>query len=203
MGRRSHIGLIAIVGSIVFAACATVVKSPNVFPLVATTVRPLANGDKPTLARQQYEPGGAAFRLREHTVVMPFGCDRVRTKRLLAGVDYIRAGFESDYGPIPRPLLIFITDREHFQMEMNVWWIPPAMPGTPQFPQRQMLNIIGVCCGDDEIAVISGERDGLPALYHEFCHIWLDPTNDHQDARWELWRRRGAELSKHISKTWY
>jgi hypothetical protein len=201
LNRQGVIGLVAVV-SVALVACATAIKHGDSVTLIATTVKPVASEERATLARQQWEPGGKAYKLHEHTIVMPSDCDDDRARRLLHATGYIYSGFEHDYGRLQGPCLIFITDKEVFQMETGVLWFPPMPPGVPQMPKRQFVNITGVCCGSSEIAIVAGDSDSLPSLYHEFCHVQLDGTPDHRDRRWDKWNQRGKELSEQIIKFW-
>jgi hypothetical protein len=46
-----------------------------------------------------------------------------------------------------------------------------------------------------KITVYVGECLEIPSLYHELCHLNIDPTNNHEGARWKKWKLRGAKIS--------
>lgn len=158
-----------------------------------------------SVARQQWEEGGRAYRDGKLVVVMPSECNLNRAKHLVANINFILSAFEHDHGAMADGYTVFITDKKTFWMDHVFEWVPIVPP--PNYigpPRHGRLRIIGVCCRSTrEIAVVAGSLDCLPALYHEFCHAAIDGDPDHVADHWKQFDARGDELSAKIRARWH
>lgn len=169
--------------------------------LEEVTIAPVESGKVPTFARRQHD-GDRAYRLGLHQIAVPTSASETRARQLVQNVRYILNGFEADHGYVEQPLLIVITDRTSMWLPVNDGIVWPPNAGV-----RPAISVTGVCCtradGGHEIAVVSGELDSLPSLYHEFCHAAAEGADSkHKFPGWVEWERRGDELSARIRARW-
>lgn len=171
--------------------------------LIPGVVGTIGSGSTPSLARKQWEVGGVVYRVDGLVVVMPAECSDHRAACIISHIRYTVAAFEADYAKSITDYTVFVTDRPSFPMEIPVFMqpiLPPELlpPGAPRLP-RFYTNLIGVCCSSvREIAVVTGNADCLPALYHEFAHAFLDINTDHKGPEWERIESRGDQISAEL-----
>lgn len=77
--------------------------------------------------------------------------------------------------------------------------VPPTrIQVDPTMPARGLL---GQWYWNDMVMVYPGERQELPALYHELCHrVYEVRHTDFNSGLWALWDRRGDVVADAIDR---
>lgn len=199
---------VSVIGAILIASCISCAgQNRRVtigLPIEAATI---ASVTTVSTARRQWETDGEVRKLDRHTVALPAACSQARAQTLMANIRFVLEVFQEDHGRIERPLIVFVTDRQGFFIDA---WEPlrrnlrNAWPPYIQVVEPIKVSLVGVYCPPNEIAVIAGPDDSVPALYHELCHAVLpNAGGDHANPRWKVWNARGEELARRLRDRWH
>lgn len=102
---------------------------------------------------------------------------------LLSSIDYVVACWQRDFQVRSRSATISIVSH---------LWI-----------EHPVGKVKGTYCADtNTIRVVLGQFSNLPALYHELCHLNIEPRS-HDHGSWNTWDDRALDVSWELRKQWF